>query len=153
MLMIVPPPAGRIASSTAVRAISSVPPTFSRVTACQPFARDRLRRHEVLPAGVVDEHVEPAVALEAGAHDPLRVGRLADVADHEGGAGADLLGRRREHFLAAAGDHDAGAARGEFARGGLAETRASARDERHTFVQNAFRKHQQISSSPAIRCR
>ena len=36
-LTIVPPPAGRIASSTAVRLISSVPPTFSRVTARQPL--------------------------------------------------------------------------------------------------------------------
>jgi hypothetical protein len=36
--MTVPRPAGFMASSTAVRDISSVPPMFSRVTACQPLS-------------------------------------------------------------------------------------------------------------------
>src|SRR3712207_9507402 len=46
---------------------------------------DRLRRDEVLAAGVVDEHVEATVAIDRLAHQALGVGLLPDVACHVGG--------------------------------------------------------------------
>ena len=81
-----------------------------------PLRLDRLGRHEVLPAGVVDEHVETAVTIEARSHEPICVRVLAHVPGRERGARPDPLGRLREHALAPAGDHHPRAAGGQLGR-------------------------------------
>ena len=45
--------------------ISQVPSTLSSITVRKPFGDDRLGRAQELAAGVVDQHVDPAVALDA----------------------------------------------------------------------------------------
>ena len=92
---------------------------------------DRLGRDEVLAARVVDEHVEPAVPLQALAHDPLGVLVAADVAGHRARERADPLAGVRQHVLPAAGEDDVRSAGGELGRGGAAEVGAAAGDEDH----------------------
>jgi len=46
----------------------------------EPLGRDRLGRGEELPAGVVDQQVDAAAALEDGGHEALDVPLVADVA-------------------------------------------------------------------------
>ena len=74
------------AARRAHRQLDRVPRHQLRTAHVEPRDRapalrlDRLRRYEVLAAGVVDQHVEPPVALEAEPDDPLGVLRLTDVA-------------------------------------------------------------------------
>ena len=78
--MIRPPPAGIIALVATAWVISHVPSTFSRMTVRKPFGVISLGGGEELTAGVVDEDVDPAVALEHRVHEPLDLVLLADVA-------------------------------------------------------------------------
>ena len=79
-LTTVPPPAGRKARSAASRVIRSVAADVEPRHRAPALRLDRLGGREVLAAGVVDQRVEAAAALEREAHDPLGVGVLADVA-------------------------------------------------------------------------
>ena len=118
---------GRNARSAASRAIRSVAADVEPRHRPPALRLDRLGGREVLAAGVVDERVEPAAALEREVDDPLRVGVLADVAGHP--RGAELRRRRREHLGAPAADHDLRAAAPQLGRRGAPEPRAAARDE------------------------
>ena len=79
-LTTVPPPAGRNASSAASRRHPLGRADVEPRDGAPALRLDRLGGREVLAAGVVDERVEAAAALEREADDPLGVGRLADVA-------------------------------------------------------------------------
>lgn len=79
---------------------------------------DALGGHEVLAAGVVEQRVEAAVALDRRPDDPLGVGGVADVARDVGAALADRVRRFAQDVLAPAGDHDVCTARREL-DGGL----------------------------------
>ena len=72
-LTIVPPPRGRNASSAASRVIRSVAADVEPRDGAPALRLDRLGGREVLAAGVVDERVEAAAALEREADDPLGV--------------------------------------------------------------------------------
>ena len=81
-LTILPPRAsGIIARVATAWVISQVPSTFRRMTVRKPFGRDVLGGGHVLAAGVVDEQVDLAVALEHRVHERLDLVLLADVAD------------------------------------------------------------------------
>ena len=97
----------------------------------KPFGRDRLGRGEELAAGVVDQHVEPAVALEQPVEEAIDRLLVADVerlvlkgagqlarqlgglrqrlgtapaADHGGAEAGQLEGRLPPQTAAGAGD-------------------------------------------------
>ena len=76
----------------------SVPPTLSRVTGPPALGLDRLGGHEVLAAGVVDEHVEAAVALEGARRRSARRPRGSRMSPATPSAPADLARRRLEHL-------------------------------------------------------
>src|SRR3978361_790912 len=66
----------------------SIPSTFKRQTARHPFAAISSAGPNTLPAGVVDEQVEPPVALEHGADHPPRIAGIANVTDNRAHLGA-----------------------------------------------------------------
>ena len=111
------------------------------MTARQPLGSIASAGVKYCAAGVVDEHVEAAVAVEAGAHDALGIGVLAYVAADMRGALAELLHGGRQDLLPTPGDHHARAAGDELARCGQPQPRPAAGYQRHTFVQKAFREH------------
>ena len=95
---------------------------------------DRLGRHEVLAARVVDQHVEAPAALEREADHALGVVALADVA--RDGVRAELRRGRLEHLAAPAGDHDLRAAGAQLRRRGAPEAGAAAGDEHDAAVEH-----------------
>ena len=81
------------------------------MTARHPSRLDRLGRHEVLAAGVVDEDVEAAVALEHRLHDvPRRVVLAPRLPAATADFPADLRRGRLRTSRAPPGDRDLGAA-------------------------------------------
>ena len=98
-LTIVPPPAGRIASSAASRVIRSVPPTLSPVTARQPFGSIASAGTKYWPPALLTRTSSRPWRSRHVAHDPLGVLVAADVAGHDARARADPLARLGEHVL------------------------------------------------------
>jgi len=94
-----------------------------------PLCRDVLRRDEVLAARVVDQHVQPPVALHGRLDDALCVRRLADVTGNDGAALADLLGGSLENLGAATGDHDRPSAGDDLERRRLPQVRPATGDQ------------------------
>ena len=112
-----------------------------------PLRGDQLGGAEELPAGVVDEQVEPRVALEHSADHPPRVGTLANVADdraHPLGLRPDhpanLSSSLSEHILPPPGNRHARAAARELERGRLAEPGPAAGDERARPIKHLARE-------------
>ena len=101
MLTIVPPPGGPHRELGRRAAHQLGPPHVQPRDRAPALGLDRLGRGEVLAAGVVDEHVEAAVALEAGADDALGVGGLADVARPRRRRRPDLRRGLGEHLAPA----------------------------------------------------
>ena len=137
-LTIVPLPGRPIARANAVSAMFSVPSTFNRHTARQPFA--------VIPSAGV-KYWPPALFTSSPLAISLqRLARsapppaLADVARDPVRGGADLRDRALQHLLAATGDHDRRAAAGQLQRGRLAQTGAPTGHERDPAVQQAGRE-------------
>ena len=124
---ILPPRAsGIIARVATAWLISHVPSTFRRMTVRKPFGRDVLGGRHVLAAGVVDEQVDLAVALEHRVHERLDLVLLADVAGVC--LDAPAVGLRRgllQRLLAPAADHHSRAERRQLERAGAPEPRAS----------------------------
>ena len=102
---------------------------------------DPLGRHEVLAAGVVQDEIEPPVALEWGAHDALGAGAVADVPGNPRASPADLGDSLLEHVLPAAGDHYRSAATRQLGGRSLPEVRSSAGDERDLTIEHAVDEH------------
>ncbi len=98
----------------------------------EAFRRDRLGRGEELAAGVVDQHVEPAVALEQAVEEAVDRLLVADVQRLEvegpGHAGGELRGLRQRLLAAAAADHG-GAEAGQLQRRLPPEAAAGAGDD------------------------
>ena len=97
---------------------------------------DRLGGGEVLAAGVVDEQIQPAVALEHGVHEPGRVGVLADVAGRRRAALADVGGCGLEDLGPPPGQHDVGATGRQLASRGPPEPGPSTGDQRRPSGQH-----------------
>ena len=91
--------------------------------------RDLLGGHEVLAAGVVDEHVEAPVALARGLDDPRRVGRARGRRRRRTCSARRSRRGGLEDLLAAPGDDDVRPGGDELDRGLLAEVGAAAGDE------------------------
>jgi hypothetical protein len=96
---------------------------------------DPLGGHEVLAARVVEQQVEPAVAIQNRANDPLGFRSFADVPAGVSAAFTDLGDGVRQDLLAATGDHDRRAAAGQLGRGRLAQVRTPAGDQRDPAVE------------------
>ena len=117
-----------------MRAISSVPPMLSRVTARQPFG-------SIASAGT--KYCPPALLTSTSSRPQRSSAKrtirsascdLADVA--RDGVRAQLRRGLAEHVLAPAGDHDLGAAGPQLRRRGAAEPGAAAGDERDAAVEH-----------------
>ena len=78
-LSTLPPPCGMKALVAAAWVISQVPWTLSSITVAKALRADRLGRAEELAAGVVDEDVEAAVALEQAVEEAVDRLLVADV--------------------------------------------------------------------------
>ena len=78
-LRTLPSPCGMKALVAAAWVISQVPSTLRSITVLKPFGADRLGRAEELAAGVVDEDVEAAVALQQAVEEAADRLLLADV--------------------------------------------------------------------------
>ena len=131
---------------------------------------DGLGGSEVLASGVVDENVQPAMALDRCTHEPLGFPALAHVprnpvdlthspiahtppttrahADlrdpiHRGLAGrrVDLRHRAFQHLRAPAGNHDPCSAPRELDRRGLAQPRPAAGHQRDLAAQQSRSEH------------
>ena len=118
-----------------------VPWTFSSITVRKPFERDRLGRAQELPAGVVDEHVDAAVALEHAVDELADRLLVADVGDDRLGRAA-ALGDLGHHPLdrlrtASAADHRR-PERGELAGARPAQPGPGARDQADLPVEQAL---------------
>ena len=156
-LTILPPRAsGIIALVATAWVISHVPSTFRRMHRAEALRRDVLGRRHVLAAGVVDEQVDLAVALEHGVDERLDLVLLADVAGARLDAAAvGLRGGLVERLLAPAADDHLGAERRQLERGGAAQARAASADDRHLPVEQTgleeLRGHRRASVTPA-RC-
>jgi hypothetical protein len=99
---------------------------------------DVLGGGEELAAGVVDEQVDPAVALQRLVDQTLHLIILADVASVGADASVGPQGGGLDQRLGtAAGDNHLGTQRGELQRGHAAEPRSSAGDDRDLAVENA----------------
>ncbi len=65
---------------------------------------DRAQCCEFAAAGIGEHHVDLRVPLLDRIVEPIDIGQIGHVAAHAGHPAADLLQRRVERFLAAAGD-------------------------------------------------
>src|SRR5690606_14794290 len=96
--------------------------------------RHRRQRHD---AGVVDQYVDAAEALQRVFGEGLHAGAVGHVQFAGAGAaagGGDRLGQPLQAVQAARAQHHARATRGEHARGGLADAAAGAGDQHHLAV-------------------
>ena len=118
----------------------SMPSTFSRQTARQPFAVMPSAGVKYWPPALFTSTSSRPVALQRTRHHPLRLLALADVAGDPVRRRADLRDGLLQHLAAAPGDHDRRAAARQLERGRLAQAGAAAGHERDLAVQQAGRE-------------
>lgn len=80
-------------------------------------------------AGVIGQHIEPAMSLPNGFRRPMQRGVVGDIQLNRLGGAPDFLGRRLGPRQVAAGDNDLGAARGELFGGGKTDPASGSRDQ------------------------
>ena len=137
MLTIVPPPAGRIASSAATRVIRSVPPTLRPVTARQPLGSIASAGTKYWPPALLTStSSRPWRARHSRTIRSASSSRRMSPGDRARER-ADPLAGVGQHVLPAPGQHDVRAAGGELGRGRAAEVGAASGDEDHPAIQQA----------------
>ena len=130
-----------------MRAISSVPPTLSRVTARQPFGSIASAGTKYWPPALLTSTSRRPQRSSAKRDHALGVRGLADVS--RDCVRAELRCRLVEHFAPAARDHDLGTAGPQLRRRGAAEAGTAAGDEHDAAVEHPWREDLDLNSRGA----
>ena len=134
-----PRPDGMKAFVATACVMSHVPSRFRRTTVRKPLGVMSSAGREILAAGVVDEDVDAAVALERAVDERVDLVLLADVADDAlDAAGRGERRRLLQRLDPAPADDDRRAEARELERGRAADARAAAADDRDLPVEDAL---------------